>query len=55
MDNEMKEFFKQQKKKEQTAPDGTPLVYNGPLVLDGDAETNMLIDEIMFGRKLSRK
>lgn len=46
-DKKIKEFFEEKKRTTTTAPDGTPLYYNGPLVLDGGIEVTKKLFELL--------
>lgn len=55
VDNRIEELLKKRTAYKMSAPDGTPLYYSGPLVLDGDVNVVHAMEEAAFNRKLKRE
>jgi len=54
-DDRIEGMLKKENVYEMSAPDGTPLYYSGPLVLDGDVNVVNAVEEATFKRKLKRE
>lgn len=54
-DKLIKDFFAEKKRTTKTAPDGTPLYYNGPLILDGDIEVTKKLLELLNENDITKE